>query len=158
MIGDCMDEQWHPDMYPEFAPEGIQVGCDHTATVLVERDGEREVVCQLHATARLAEALDAGAAMKLRTIDDTDREHLASGAAYADALELDREQYIWLAHEGLDGNVHVSTPEHSPECFDVGFEWRLMERVAAWDAEESRSMARAYEPPLDPPSHYRDVL
>jgi len=128
----CQRVDSFTDMYPEFAPAPIIVRCERPAVVLWtdQPGGDSMVVCTEHAGEMLAYCAQHQEGFAVRLLGQRDREQFIAGEAYARQQHLDEDTALRACHEGtLAAGLH--TPEHSPEMFDVGWEWELSRRVSA---------------------------
>jgi len=128
----CQRQDQFADMYPEFAPAPIVVKCDKPAVALWtdQPGGDSMVVCADHAGEMLAYCAKHKEGFIVRLLGQRDYEQFRAGEAYANRQHLNEDIAMRAFHEGLLASG-LHTPEHSPELFDVGWEWTLMHRIVA---------------------------
>jgi len=128
----CQRQDIHDDMYPEFAPVALTDQCAKPALMLWtdQPGGDSMVVCADHALEMLTYCAEHNEAFAVRLLGQRDREQYLAGQSYARQQHLDEDLAMRAHYEGtLEAGLH--TPQHSPELFDVGWEWELSARIAA---------------------------
>jgi hypothetical protein len=128
----CLSVEYHDDMYPEFAPQPIEVACSKPAEVLwvVTEDGYTEamVLCESHAYHRFSHAVESRQPFRMRLLGDTDRRDFRAGESYANFTDIGEHQ-AQVAHYQGWLEAGFCTPDHSSEVFDIGWEWTMIRRV-----------------------------
>jgi hypothetical protein len=143
----CEHEEYHDDLYPEFAPEQIHITCSEAAVAVMRMtdpepyfmgDGTTShVVCATHAVRWVQHCVTEGWTWAARLLSDDDREQYLGGAQLARETTVTDRQWLIASHEGWV-EAGLCTPEHSHSLFDMGWEHAMGERLASWEVDTDR--------------------